>query len=273
MLNVPVHLGQGSDKRIVLAHGFTQSGEVWLSLAERLSAAGYEVIAPDLPGHGKTPAGHDKSDLWDAGRLLGEVGGKATYIGYSFGGRALLHLAVSQPDLVERMVLIGAKDGYTDPEKAAQRTADDNALADSIEKLGAAGRLSEFIDQWLKHPVNIRLPQEATHRELRLRNRPEGMASSLRYCGSGPQGVLGSRLAELPMPSLIMYAEYDTETILADVDRLVGSFGPNSRRLRVDGVGHSIPFEAPDVFATIVEQFAAGQWPDQLRGQSPEHTL
>ncbi len=267
MLHIPVHLGQGSKHRIVLVHGFTQAGGVWERLAQQLAQAGYEVIAPDLPGHGWTDAKHDPADLWEAGRLLGEAGGKATYVGYSLGGRALLHTALHadlSSDLVERMVIIGAKAGFRNPADAATRTRADNALADRIEALGRDGKLDVFIDEWLQHPVNIRLPHDATHRALRLRNRPEGLAASLRYCGSGPQQPLWEKLPSLQMPVLVGYAEHDTPVILEDNAGLAQAIGANAQQYQFRGVGHSIPFEAPAAFAEVVLDFARGVWPAEV---------
>lgn len=265
MLNVPIRFGDEGAPRVVLVHGFTQAAEVWLQLARRLAERGYQVLAPDLPGHGETDPKYDTVDLWEAGRMLGETCGQGSYIGYSLGGRTLLHTAL-QPELpgtlVERMVLIGAKAGFRDPADAEARTQTDNALADRIELLGSEGRFHEFIDEWLQHPVNIRLPIEATHRDLRLRNRPEGLAESLRRCGSGPQEALWDKLASLEMPVLVTFAEFDTPTILQDNAGIASAIGDNARQVEFRGSGHSIPFEVPDAFERVVETFLQGEWPD-----------
>jgi pimeloyl-ACP methyl ester carboxylesterase len=48
--------GVGQDKRALLVHGVAANGDVWWRVAEQLAAAGYEVWAPDLRGHGRSPA-------------------------------------------------------------------------------------------------------------------------------------------------------------------------------------------------------------------------
>ncbi len=51
-------------------------------------------------------------------------GGRATYVGYSMGGRLCLHLAVARPELVERLVLVSATAGIDDRgERAARRAS------------------------------------------------------------------------------------------------------------------------------------------------------
>ena len=41
---------------MVLVHGFAQTGRCWGSLPAALTAEGYAVASPDLPGHGDGPA-------------------------------------------------------------------------------------------------------------------------------------------------------------------------------------------------------------------------
>jgi 2-succinyl-6-hydroxy-2,4-cyclohexadiene-1-carboxylate synthase len=253
LLNIAFRIGPGGGERLVLVHGFTQTGDVWRELAARL-ADRREILAVDLPGHGATPTQHDGADLWETARLIGEVGEEATYVGYSLGARALLHLAIAEPRLVKRLVLVGAKAGFTDREAAAARAASDEAMAARIDALSQE-RLHEFIDDWLRLPFNARLREAAQQRELRLTNRASGLSASLRHCGSGVQEALWPHLPALTMPVLTVYAEHDLPAVAEDNQRLAAAIGPNASSLRVLGAGHSIPFEAPETFAGILERF------------------
>lgn len=47
--------GWGSGRPVLLLHGVTSSSLCWWRLGPGLAAAGYGVVAPDLPGHGETP--------------------------------------------------------------------------------------------------------------------------------------------------------------------------------------------------------------------------
>ena len=88
-------IGQGP--RVVLLHGFTQNGRCWGDIPARLAET-HEVVLVDAPGHGESS--DDDADLWQAAALVAEVGERATYVGYSMGGRMALHLALQSPDLV-----------------------------------------------------------------------------------------------------------------------------------------------------------------------------
>jgi len=126
--------------RLVLVHGFTQTGRSWRSVAAAL-AAGHDVVTVDLPGHGGSGAVH--ADLPRGGRLLGEAGGEATYIGYSLGARVVLHLALARPSQVTRMVLLGGTAGIDDPGERAERRASDERLDEAFNEVYQ--RILEFM--------------------------------------------------------------------------------------------------------------------------------
>ncbi|MCP5033337.1 MAG: alpha/beta fold hydrolase, partial [Actinomycetia bacterium] len=197
---------RGRGQRVVLAHGFTQNGRCWGPLGHDL-AADHEVMAVDLPGHGLTPAELDQADLVTAGRLLGEAGGDGVYVGYSMGGRVALHLALDHPALVHGLVLIGVTAGIDEPEERASRRRADTELADRLMAQG----LETFLERWLSNPLFTGLRPEAAAIPARLQNRPEGLAASLRHCGTGNQEPLWSRLDELTMPVLVLAGDRDTK--------------------------------------------------------------
>ncbi len=251
MLNIALHLGQSSDPRVVLVHGFGQAGAVWQNMAEDLAQRGFEVVAPDLPGHGGSDPQYDSADLIDAARLLGEAGDRAFYVGYSLGARVVLNLAQARPDLVDAMVLVGGKPAADSHEAQARVDADD-ARADYIEGLGDR-RLEVFVDEWLAQPFNQRLPEAARFREVRLANRAMGLAESLRHCGSGHQNSIDLRDTISPR-ALLIRGQYDLPSIVSGSQRLEASI-PGSITRVVAGCGHSVPFERPDEFVTVVSEF------------------
>ena len=121
----------GAGPPLVLAHGFTQTGAFWDALATHFP--GRRVVAPDLPGHGGSAA-YAGADLSGTAALLGAAGGRADYVGYSLGGRALLHLALDRPELVHSLVLVGARPGLpSEPERAARAAADDREAFEAGE--------------------------------------------------------------------------------------------------------------------------------------------
>lgn len=50
-----VHIWGDGDLSALLLHGQFGDGLMWWEVAPRIAAMGYRVIAPDLPGHGRSP--------------------------------------------------------------------------------------------------------------------------------------------------------------------------------------------------------------------------
>jgi pimeloyl-ACP methyl ester carboxylesterase len=102
----------GQGKPLVLLHGFTSSGAAWASMVPEF-AKGYQVIVPDLRGHGRstnpTKQFTHKQSALDVFALLDALGiEQFKAMGISSGGMTLIHIATQQPARVEAMVLIGA---------------------------------------------------------------------------------------------------------------------------------------------------------------------
>jgi 2-succinyl-6-hydroxy-2,4-cyclohexadiene-1-carboxylate synthase len=239
---------RGRGERIVLVHGFTQTGRSWDAIPDRL-AGEYEVVAVDAPGHGDSRA--VRAALPAAAELLGDVGGAATYAGYSMGGRLCLQLAVTRPELVRRLVLVSATAGIEDAAERARRREGDEDLAASIERDG----VDAFLTRWLALPLFATLPPDAAGLADRKRNTTAGLASSLRLAGTGAQDPLWDRLGLLPMPVLLVTGERDAKFV-GIAERMSRSI-PNATMQVIGGAGHAVHLEQPEAFASALEAWLA----------------
>lgn len=246
----------GRGRRLVLVHGFTQTGRSWGALADEL-ARDHEVVRVDAPGHGRSAA--CTVDMVEGARPLGDAGGTAAYIGYSMGARLSLHLALARPDLVTALVLLGATPGIEDPAERRARRHHDEALARELEQVGVA----EFVRRWLAQPLFAGLDERAAGVDARLENTVAGLAASLRLAGTGAQEPLWDRLPELAMPVLAVVGERD-DPFRARAEAMTGAVGPNASVAVVPGAGHAAHSEAPKAFLTLVRAFLArtGAGPD-----------
>jgi len=97
--------GHGRD--ILLIHGWGMGGNVWESLADKLSNH-YRVTIVDLPGYGRSARyvlpQYNLQTL--AGELVSLVPQDATVLGWSLGGMITLQMALSYPNAFERMILV-----------------------------------------------------------------------------------------------------------------------------------------------------------------------
>ncbi len=245
---------RGRGTRLVLAHGFTQSGRVWGGLADGLAAA-HELVLVDLPGHGGSAGVW--ADLAGAAELLGDVGGTADYLGYSMGARTCLHLALARPDRVRRLVLVSGTAGIDDAdERSARRRADAALAARLVPPDGGAPEdtVDEFIDRWVANPMFGDVPVVANGLAERKRNSAAGLASSLRLAGTGTQAPLWDRLGELGMPVLVVTGGRDAK-FTALGQRLVEGIGPRASLVVVEGADHAPHLQRADAVAHAVRAF------------------
>jgi 2-succinyl-6-hydroxy-2,4-cyclohexadiene-1-carboxylate synthase len=241
----------GHGPRLVLVHGFAQTRRCWGPVGADL-ARDHEVVRVDAPGHGKSATFY--AGLLTGARLIADQGAEATYLGYSMGARLLLHLALSNPELVRGLVLLGAAGGIEDPMARAERQKLDEAMADRLEREG----LEPFLDAWLAQPLFAGLSEDMQFRAERRENTVDGLAESLRQCGTGAQDPLWPRLARLDMPVLVLAGARD-EKFAAEAERIGAAIGTNADVALVPDAGHAAHLEQPDAFLAIVRPWLAAR--------------
>ena len=259
----------------VLLHGFTGYGGGWATQAEAFSAAGYRVLAPDLLGHGRSPAppspGRYRMEraAADLSALLKGVTDEPTHLlGYSLGGRLALYFALTYPAQVRSLSLESASPGLAAAAERARRKEHDNALADEIERDGinAFVKVWESLPLWESQRERLTSEQRQKLRAQRLRNRPTGLANSLRGIGTGVQPNLRPRLPSLAVPTLLLAGADDPKYVI--VNREMAQLIPRARLVVLPHAGHNLHLERPSAFIDSVLSF--WQSCESSRSQSSE---
>ena len=230
---------------VVLLHGFTQTRQSW----RRTIAAGRSrALAPDLPGHGLASERRPASFSACAAYVRALAGGPCTLVGYSMGGRIALYTAITQPALVERLVLVGATPGIADPAAREVRRRADLELAERIEAIG----IEAFAAEWGAQPLFAgQAPRVAAAANAdRLRNTPEGLAAALRGLGTGVMEPLWDRLGELTIPVTLVVGERDAK-FRAIAQQMAASIA-DCRLELVAGAGHAAQLERPEAVAAAI---------------------
>lgn len=253
-------LEEGEGPPLLVLHGFTGDAESMASVALGLRDR-FRVLRVELVGHGESDAPDApgayamEACVTQLLALIDALGLERPHLlGYSMGGRTALATVVADPDRFASLVLIGATAGLADPKLRAERVAADRALADRIEGEG----LEAFVDAWMALPLfasQARLGEAALARarEGRLRNRPHGLAQSLRGMGAGAQPPLHERLGRVTCPVLLVVGDED-EKFEAIAAELAADL-PNARRAVLPEAGHAAHLEAPESFAEVVGEF------------------
>ncbi len=115
MLNFET-FGDEQQPTLVIAHGLFGSARNWRVISKKLSDQ-FRIIAVDMRNH----AGSFWSDemsyaamATDLAAVIDQTDGPAMVLGHSMGGKAAMVLALTRPELVERLVIADiAPVGYT----------------------------------------------------------------------------------------------------------------------------------------------------------------
>ncbi len=250
----------GSGPPLALLHGFTGSAMSWGPFAETL-AARFTVLAVDVVGHGASDTPDDPA-RYAIDRAARDVcaavaafdADRASWLGYSMGGRLALYVAAMFPAAVERLVLIGASPGLASPRERDERRASDEALAARIEAEGVPA----FVDSWEALPLfatQARLPADRRRaiRRGRLANDACGLANSLRGMGAGAQPALHDQLGGVEAPALLLAGALDGK-FAATAEEMAATM-PNARALHVPGAGHAAHLEKPAYCVRTITTF------------------
>jgi len=246
---------EGPGPVVVLLHGFPLSRAMW---EEQLSGIGstYRVIAPDLRGHGESPApegvytmdemADDVVELLDSLSISDRI----VLGGLSMGGYVALSLVVRYPDRVRGLMLFDTRAGADTPEAAQNREASARAVL-------AADSAKELVDAMIPKlfaPITLEQRPERVEplRAVMENNTPRGTAGALRGMAIRPD-----RRADLPgiqVPTLVLVGEHDAITLPAEAKALAAAI-PNARVEVIPESGHMAPYENPSAANAVILRF------------------
>ena len=235
---------------LVLLHGGSGSWTHWVRNIDVLVAAGYELWVPDLPGFGDSalpPHGSDADAViapLQAGlqQLLDAQACEAVdLVGFSFGGMAAGMWAAAHPELIARLVLVGAPAMGVTPERQFElkawrhlpSTDEQNAIHRynlATLMLHDAAKIDGLaLDIHLANMVNDRMPR----RRLSHTN------------------ILARSLATVACPVHAIYGRYDAvyKSWISQLASAYGLASPSFKGLTlIENAGHWVQFEQPDAF-------------------------
>ncbi|RYZ39552.1 MAG: alpha/beta hydrolase [Myxococcaceae bacterium] len=129
----------GAGKPLVLLHGFGGCTQNWHPFTTELSER-HRLIVVDLRGHGYSTNPENtfthRQAAGDVFLLLEKLGvGRFSAMGMSSGGMALLHMATSQPERIDSMVLISATSHFPDQARAIMRRASFETMPQQVQEM------------------------------------------------------------------------------------------------------------------------------------------
>lgn len=252
--DVPIAYDEaGTGHPVALVHAAIVDRRMWDSVWDAF-AARYRTIRHDMRGYGETPLPNGSHAAWrDLAGLLGELqAAPAHVIGASGGASAVLDLAIAEPKLVDRLVLVApGLAGWGWSEGLRATWAEEEAAYER-------GDLEEVAWINVRTWLDGRRPAEAVHPDLRQavwEMQRQALDQENEAAPAEPlEPPARDRLGEVRARTLIIVGALDQPDMLAIGQHLAGAI-PNARLEVMSGVAHLPPMEAPEAFARLVAAF------------------
>jgi pimeloyl-ACP methyl ester carboxylesterase len=232
----------GAGPRVVLVHGALLGGrEAWR--AQRPLTERWTVLAPDRPGHGKSPSG--RTDFEPEARMLIDqlFDEPAHLVGLSYGAIVSMYAATLRPDQIRSLTII---------EPPASAVAADNPI---VEKFGADIRATADLANGEPAEALRRFYAVAGVFQEVTEPVPDVLARGIRqFVDTRPPDEAQPPLAELaaaPFPIMVVSGGHsEASEIICDTIAEATA----ARREVLPGAGHLVPdLGAP--FNNLLEDF------------------
>jgi len=239
---------------VMLVHGSALSSAVWRGFGYvRALRDRYRLTLPDLRGHGRSDTPHDP-DAYGMDRIVGDLLAvldateveRTHYVGYSFGARAGLALAVAAPERVASLVLLG---GSARPQRGAMDAMFFPGCIEVLERDGMEG----FLHDWEQNRAE---PVDEATRAAFLANDPLASAAYFRRSDREP-GIDDDTLAKLEVPTLAVAGSEDHMRV--DDTRAMARTIPGARLAVLRGFDHATTVAASPEVLSVIEPFLAAR--------------
>lgn len=255
-----IHLHQaGTGHPIVMLHGSGPGATGWSNFNPNMAvlAEDFQVIAPDMPGWGKSHAVsyEDRDHVTSAVQLLDALGiEKAAFVGNSMGGATSLKVAARYPDRVSHVITMGS--GAPGPRMFSPGNGPSEGLKilhrgyrdPSPETMRALVDIMSFDPAFASDELVQQRSDNARARQDHLDNFAAGFGQPRR--GEATMADMTSITA----PALIIHGRDDRVVHFEAGLRLVSMIA-DSRLLLLNRCGHWAQLEHADEFNRVVRDF------------------
>jgi len=249
------HDDRGSGPAIMLVHGFPLDRRIFDGVAATL-AARHRVVAPDLPGFGKSRRTGTLTMDAMADELI-ELAeslhlGKFVLAGLSMGGYVAQAVVRRRPELLRGLVLIDTKAAADDEAGRAGR----DTMAAAARERGTPAVVEQMLPKML-HPAAYadRPPLVERLRQIMLSQDAETLAQASLAMRDRPD--FAADLGRLPCPLLVVVGDAD-QIAPVKVAEQMSRAAPGSQLSTIIGAGHLTTMERAAEVASAIGRFVDG---------------
>jgi|SRR5450756_686101 len=247
-----IRTGPQGAERIVLIHSLGLDLTYWDRQIEALSPT-YDVVAFDLPGHGRSSAPPQNWSFDQAASrvaaLIEEIGPEPAHlIGVSVGGMIAQALVLARPELVRSMTLIATASTFPEPVRAIMREH-----RDVVKRDGMAAVLPTLAF-WLTAETMTQRPHLIDRITKTVLGNDAAVYADM-WTMIADLNII-DRLGEITCPTLLMVCEGDHNTPPA-CSAAMAERMQNARLIVLPNGAHIAPLEASDAINAAILDFLA----------------
>lgn len=265
---------------VILLHGFPESHRTWREIAPRL-AHRYRLIMPDQRGFAGSDAPQDVGE-YQTDKLVDDIFALAetlgldefALVGHDWGGAIAWPATLRNDPRLTKLAIVNAPHPLifqkslieNEAQRAASQYINWFRTPGADKAIQAMGVETFFEKTFASHANLSKLTEAEKQQYLADWSQPGVLLSMLNwYRGTKlvvpppgvtvpiPDWVLGA-FPKVQVPTLVLWGMNDTALLpiqLEGLDRLVDDL----RIVRLPGVGHFAPWEAPEPIAAALEDF------------------
>lgn len=234
-------LDKGRGTPVVVLHGWGGRIESMWPVIECLPP-GFRIVAIDLPGFGESPVPRGVWGTADYAQFVIDILARmdierAHFLGHSFGAKTSLYVAATQPDSVDKLVIVGSS-GLTTPPSLkvrAKRAASKGARV--AGRLGPPGKK-------LREAVYARIASQDYKDAGPMR------PTMVKVVNEDIEHLLG----RVKAPTLLVWGTED-DAVPVRHAHTMESLIPDSGLVLFEGAGHFAYLDEPQRFCHIVRHF------------------
>ena len=261
---------------LLMLHGFPEYSGAFAELAPHL-ADHFHIIAPDQRGYGQSWAPADVADyspanlISDMATLIAKLGlGPCTLLGHDWGAAVAYGLAMAQPNLVRRLIIINGVHPAPFQRALASGGAQTEASQyihflrrDDAEDILSANNFEKLMALFSAKMSLAWMTPEIRTAYLREWSRPGRLNGMINWYRATPlvvakPGEPAKKVMEFPLsrftvpqPHLLIWAENDT-ALLPEATAGLETYAPHLTRVTVPDTDHWVCHQKPAEVAQAI---------------------
>ncbi len=240
----------GEGDVVVLLHGLGSTNQDW-DLQIPVLSQKFRVIAPDFRAHGKsTKIPEDQSvelmtaDIYELLKLLGIS--SADFVGFSMGGAVCFQMALSHPEITEKLVIINSGPDFNRPNDAG---VDILALRTEIIRREGFTSLAETISVGMFPGEN----QEKWREEFKQRLVQNNEEAYLKTFGELMKWGIGDEVAKIKNETLVIASDQDYTPVSYKEDFVRKM--PDAKLTIIENSRHGVVLDQADKLNEVLLKF------------------